>query len=54
MQKGLIISNISNLYEVKVEDKIIECKPMGKIKQNRAYASSWRLCRNSRNRKRAR
>ena len=33
MQKGLIISNISNLYEVKVEDKIIECKPMGKIKQ---------------------
>ena len=33
MQKGLIISNISNLYEVKVEDKIIECKPMGKVKQ---------------------
>ncbi len=33
MPKGLIISNISNLYEVKIEDKIIECKPMGKIKQ---------------------
>lgn len=33
MPKGLIISNISNLYEVKNEDKIIECKPMGKIKQ---------------------
>ena len=33
MPKGLIISNVSNLYEVKIEDKIIECKPMGKIKQ---------------------
>ncbi len=33
MPKGLIISNISNLYEVKIEDQIIECKPMGKIKQ---------------------
>ena len=33
MPKGLIISNVSNLYEVKIEDKIIECKPMVKIKQ---------------------
>lgn len=34
MPKGLIISNISNLYEVKIENEIIECKPMGKIKQD--------------------
>ena len=30
--KGLIISNISNLYRVKVEDRIIECNVRGKIK----------------------
>ena len=31
--KGQIISNISNLYQVEVENKIIECTPRGKIKQ---------------------
>ena len=30
--KGLIISNISNLYQVKVDDKIIECNVRGKMK----------------------
>lgn len=34
MQKGLIISNVSNLYEVKVGEKIIQCKPKGKMKHN--------------------
>lgn len=34
MPKGLIISNISNLYEVKTENEIVECKPMGKMKQD--------------------
>ena len=32
--KGLIIGNISNLYQVKVDDKIIECNARGKMKQN--------------------
>lgn len=31
--EGLIISNISNLYQVKVGNKIIECNVRGKIKQ---------------------
>lgn len=34
MPKGLIVSNISNLYEVKTENEIVECKPMGKMKQD--------------------
>lgn len=33
MLKGRIISNISNLYQVEVENKIIQCVPRGKIKQ---------------------
>lgn len=33
MLKGQIISNISNLYQVQVENKILECKPRGKMKQ---------------------
>lgn len=33
MIKGLIIDNISNIYKVIVEDNVIECKPMGKLKQ---------------------
>lgn len=33
MEKGQIISNISNLYQVQLENKRIECKPRGKIKQ---------------------
>lgn len=33
MPKGLIISNISNLYQVKIEDEILECKVRGKLKQ---------------------
>ena len=33
MFKGLIISNISNLYQVKIEDEIVECKVRGKLKQ---------------------
>lgn len=33
MSKGLIISNISNLYQVKVEDEVIECNARGKLKQ---------------------
>lgn len=33
MQKGQIISNISNLYQVQLENKKIECKPRGKMKQ---------------------
>ena len=32
--KGLIIGNISNLYQVKVYDKVIECNARGKMKQN--------------------
>ena len=31
---GLIISNISNLYQVKVDNRIIECNVRGKIKQD--------------------
>jgi len=33
MQKGLIINNISNLYQVQVGDEIIECNVRGKLKQ---------------------
>lgn len=33
MLKGRIISNISNLYQVEIENKIVECKPRGKMKQ---------------------
>ena len=33
-QKGLVISNISNLYEVKVKDKIYESMARGKFKKN--------------------
>ena len=31
--KGIIIGNISNLYQVKVDDKIIECNARGKMKK---------------------
>lgn len=34
MLKGQIISNISNLYQVQVNNKILECKPRGKMKQD--------------------
>lgn len=34
MLKGQIISNISNLYQVQVENKQFECKPRGKMKQD--------------------
>lgn len=34
MLKGQIISNISNLYQVETENRIIECTPRGKIKQS--------------------
>lgn len=37
MKKGLIISNISNLYQVEVEDKIIECTIRGKIKKEEIF-----------------
>lgn len=33
MLKGQIVSNISNLYQVQLENKIVECKPRGKMKQ---------------------
>lgn len=33
MLKGQIISNVSNLYQVQVENRVIECKPRGKMKQ---------------------
>jgi len=33
MQRGLIINNISNLYQVQVGDEIIECNVRGKLKQ---------------------
>ena len=33
MSKGLIISNISNLYQVKVENEVIECMARGKLKK---------------------
>lgn len=33
MLKGQIISNISNLYQVEIDNRIVECVPRGKIKQ---------------------
>ena len=33
MLKGQIISNVSNLYQVEIENKIVECVPRGKMKQ---------------------
>lgn len=33
MLKGQIISNVSNLYQVKIENRIVECVPRGKMKQ---------------------
>ena len=33
MLKGRIISNISNLYQVELENRIVECVPRGKMKQ---------------------
>lgn len=33
MLKGRIISNISNLYQVELENEILECIPRGKMKQ---------------------
>lgn len=35
MIKGQIISNISNLYQVQLKDKKIECKARGKMKQDK-------------------
>lgn len=37
MLKGQIISNISNLYQVEVNNRIIECKPRGKMKQGEIF-----------------
>lgn len=34
MSKGLIISNISDLYQVKIKDEIVECKARGKLKKD--------------------
>ena len=35
MQKGIVISNISNLYNVEIENnKIYSCNARGKIKNN--------------------
>lgn len=34
MLKGRIVSNISNLYQVELENRILECTPRGKIKQS--------------------
>ena len=34
MQKGIIISNISNLYKVEVNSKIYDCNARGKFKNN--------------------
>ena len=34
MQKGIIISNISNLYKVEVNGKIYDCNARGKFKNN--------------------
>ena len=34
MQKGIIISNISNLYKVEVDGKIYDCNARGKFKNN--------------------
>lgn len=34
MLKGRIISNISNLYQIEVENKILQCVPRGKMKQD--------------------
>lgn len=33
MQKGLILSNVSNIYNVQVENKIYECTARGKFKK---------------------
>lgn len=33
MQKGFIINNISNLYQVQIGNDIVECIPRGKIKK---------------------
>ena len=32
MLKGIVLSNISNLYKVEVNDKIYDCAARGKIK----------------------
>lgn len=34
MLEGRIISNISNLYQVELENRIVECVPRGKMKQS--------------------
>ena len=34
MKKGLILSNISNLYKVEINEKIYNCNARGKIKNN--------------------
>lgn len=34
MKKGLILSNISNLYKVEINEKIYDCNARGKIKNN--------------------
>lgn len=37
MPKGRIISNISNLYQVELEDRIVECMSRGKMKQKEIF-----------------
>lgn len=34
MLEGRIISNVSNLYQVELENRIVECVPRGKMKQS--------------------
>ncbi len=34
MQKGFVLSNISNLYKVEINEKIYDCNARGKIKNN--------------------
>lgn len=34
MQKGIIVSNISNLYDVEIDNKIFSCNARGKFKSN--------------------
>ena len=35
MEKGLVIKNISDIFTVLVNDEIIECKPRGKMRNNK-------------------
>ncbi|HBC85049.1 MAG TPA: ribosome small subunit-dependent GTPase A, partial [Clostridiales bacterium] len=33
MSKGIIINNISNMYQVEIDNKIINCNARGKLKK---------------------